>query len=61
MYIAFSFDESEITFQIIPNAEINASQVVQRLEDKKKKIQKKLGYDIDFAEVRDKVNLYEVV
>lgn len=54
-------DESEITFQIIPNAGINASQVVKRLETMKKKIQKKLGYDIDFVEVREKAKTPSVM
>lgn len=57
----FSIDESEITFQIIPNTAINASQVVTRLEAMRKKIQKKLGYDIDIVEAREKVNVYGMV
>jgi len=57
----FSIDESEITFQIIRNTAINASQVVTRLEAMRKKIQKKLGYDIDIVEAREKVNVYGMV
>lgn len=53
----FSFDESEITFQVLPIAGLNLTQIVYRIEGVKRKFATKTGYNIDFAEVREKVNL----
>lgn len=52
-----SFDEAEITFQILPNAGVNITQVVQRIEAVKHKFAKKTGYDIEFVGVGEKVNV----
>lgn len=52
-----SFDETEITFQILPNSGVNVTQVVQRIEAIKHKFAKKTGYDIEFVGVGEKVNV----
>ncbi|XP_025411109.1 receptor-type tyrosine-protein phosphatase N2 isoform X2 [Sipha flava] len=55
------FDESEITFQILPSAGVNASQVVKRIETMKSKFAKKTGYTIESVSVGDKVKTPSVM
>lgn len=55
------FDETEITFQILPNVGVNVTQVVQRIETIKHKFAKKTGYDIEFVGVGEKPKMPSVM
>jgi len=54
----FSFEDTEITFQILPSAGINVTEIVKKIETMKNKFAKKTGYTIDFVNIGDKVNAY---
>lgn len=54
----FSFEESEITFQILPKAGINVSQVVKKIKTVKDKFAKITGYSIDNVNFEEQVNFH---
>ncbi|CAI6345551.1 unnamed protein product [Macrosiphum euphorbiae] len=55
------FDESEITFQILPSAGINITELVKKIETMKNKFAKKTGYTIDFVSIGDKAKTPSVM
>lgn len=55
------FVESEMTFQILPSAGLNVTQIVKRIEQMKHKFASKTGYDIEFAIVGDKPKVPSVM
>ncbi|KAL4119796.1 hypothetical protein QTP88_012564 [Uroleucon formosanum] len=55
------FDESEITFQILPSAGINVTEIVKKIEAMKNKFEKKTGYTIDFVSIGDKAKAPSVM
>ncbi|XP_015363524.1 PREDICTED: receptor-type tyrosine-protein phosphatase N2 isoform X3 [Diuraphis noxia] len=55
------FEESEITFQILPSAGINVTEIVRKIEIVKNKFAKKTGYTIDFVSIGDKAKTPSVM
>uniref|UniRef100_A0A2S2PF96 Receptor-type tyrosine-protein phosphatase N2 n=1 Tax=Schizaphis graminum TaxID=13262 RepID=A0A2S2PF96_SCHGA len=55
------YEESEITFQILPSAGINVTEIVKKIETMKNKFAKKSGYTIDFVSIGDKAKTPSVM
>lgn len=55
------FEDTEITFQILPSAGINITEIVKKIETMKNKFAKKTGYTIDFVSIGDKAKTPSVM
>ncbi|KAE9544527.1 hypothetical protein AGLY_000068, partial [Aphis glycines] len=55
------FEDTEITFQILPSAGINITEIVKKIETMKNKFAKKTGYTIDFVSIGDKAKAPSVM
>lgn len=57
----YSYDEDSFTFQILPNAGLNATEVANLIEKMKATFHTRTGYEIVYVTTgEDKVNYYGI-